>query len=53
MKQVKNLGQSEKARYTARDAELRQMRIIATCLLGFMAVLFVIGSRLEHAYAGH
>ena len=53
MKQVKNLGQSEKARYTARDAELRQMRIIATCLLVFMAVLFVIGSRLEHAYAGH
>lgn len=53
MKPVKHLGQAEKARYDARDAELRQMRIIATCLLGFMAVLFVIGSRLESLYQGH
>ncbi len=53
VKQVKHLGQSEKARYDARDAELRQMRIVATSLLAFMAVLFIIGSRLEHNYLGY
>jgi uncharacterized membrane-anchored protein YjiN (DUF445 family) len=53
VKSVKHLGQAEKARYDARDAELRQMRIIATCLLASMAVLFVIGSRLESLYQGH
>ena len=43
MKSVDKLGQSEKTRYAERDAELRQMRIIATGLLIFMVLLFVAG----------
>jgi uncharacterized membrane-anchored protein YjiN (DUF445 family) len=53
VKSVDKLGQSEKARYAERDAELRQMRIIATALLLFMAALFVAGSHLETRYEGH
>ncbi len=53
MKSAKNLGQSEKTRYAQRDAELRQMRVIATGLLCFMVVLFVIGNHLESTRAGH
>jgi uncharacterized membrane-anchored protein YjiN (DUF445 family) len=52
VKAINHLGQSEKSRYEMRDAELRQMRIIATGLLAFMAVLFIAGSRLENAYHG-
>ena len=43
VKAVNQLGLSEKARYAARDTELRQMRIIATALLLCMAALFVFG----------
>jgi uncharacterized membrane-anchored protein YjiN (DUF445 family) len=53
VKSTSNLGQSEKARYAQRDAELRQMRIIATGLLLFMCVLFFIGNRLETTYQSH
>ncbi len=53
MKSVDKLGQSEKTRYAERDAELRQMRIIATGLLLFMVVLFVAGNYLETRYEGH
>jgi uncharacterized membrane-anchored protein YjiN (DUF445 family) len=53
VKPARHLGQTEKSRYDVRDAELRQMRVIATCLLAFMALLFVGGSRLEHIYGGH
>lgn len=53
MKSASNLGQSEKTRYAARDAELRQMRIIATGLLCFMCVLFFVGNRLENTLQGH
>ena len=53
MKSVTNLGQSEKTRYAARDAELRQMRIIATGLLLFMCALFFVGNRLETTYHSH
>ena len=41
VKALNQLGLSEKARYAERDAELRQMRIIATALLLCMAALFV------------
>jgi uncharacterized membrane-anchored protein YjiN (DUF445 family) len=44
------LGQSEKARYQAREAELRQMRRIATGLLLAMAMLFVAGKYLEQNF---
>jgi uncharacterized membrane-anchored protein YjiN (DUF445 family) len=53
VKSSDQLGQSEKQRYDKRDAELRQMRIIATCLLAFMVLLFVIGNRLENNQGGH
>ncbi len=53
MKPVGNLGQTEKTRYAQRDAELRQMRIIATGLLLFMCVLFLVGNRLETSYHSH
>jgi uncharacterized membrane-anchored protein YjiN (DUF445 family) len=52
VKPVNNLGQSEKARYAQRDAELRQMRIIASCLLLFMCALFIAGNYMESRYAG-
>ncbi len=52
VKSVNNLGQSEKARYVERDAELRKMRVIATALLLFMVLLFVIGNRLETTIGG-
>jgi uncharacterized membrane-anchored protein YjiN (DUF445 family) len=52
VKSVKSLGQSEKSRYVERDSELRKMRIIATGLLLFMAVLFVIGHQLETHWHG-
>jgi uncharacterized membrane-anchored protein YjiN (DUF445 family) len=47
VKAVNQLGQSERERYIWRDDELRKMRIIATALLGLMAVLFVVGIQLE------
>ena len=53
MKSANQLGQSEKTRYAERDAELRQMRIIATALLLFMVALFVAGNYLETRYQGH
>ena len=53
MKPIKQQGQSEQGRYAERDRELRQMRIIATGLLIVMAILFVIGSRLENSFGGH
>ncbi len=53
MKSADQLGQSEKTRYAARDAELRQMRIIATGLLCFMVLLFVGGNYMETRYEGH
>ncbi len=53
MKPIKQPGQSEQGRYAERDRELRQMRVIATGLLIGMAVLFVLGSRLENTYGGH
>ena len=53
MKSIGKLGQTEKARYAERDAELRQMRIIATGLLFGMVVLFVIGNHLETTLKGH
>jgi uncharacterized membrane-anchored protein YjiN (DUF445 family) len=53
VKSVNQLGLSEKARYAEREAELRQMRIIATGLLCFMVVLFVIGNHLETTLKGH
>ena len=53
MKSAKQLSQSEKTRYAVRDTELRHMRIIATGLLIFMAMLFIVGNRLEHHYQGH
>ncbi len=53
MKSVDKLGQSEKTRYAERDAELRQMRIIATGLLLFMVLLFVAGNHMETRYEGH
>jgi uncharacterized membrane-anchored protein YjiN (DUF445 family) len=53
VKSVGKLGQSEKARYAERDAELRQMRMVATGLLCFMVVLFVIGNNLETTLKGH
>lgn len=53
MKTVDQLGNSEKARYEEREAELRQMRIIATGLLVAMAILFIVGKYLETRYLGH
>jgi hypothetical protein len=53
VKSIDQLGQSEKERYTWRADELRRMRIIATGLLLFMAVLFVIGNYMESRYQGH
>jgi uncharacterized membrane-anchored protein YjiN (DUF445 family) len=53
VKSIDQLGQSEKERYTWRADELRRMRIIATGLLLFMCVLFVIGNHMESRYAGH
>jgi uncharacterized membrane-anchored protein YjiN (DUF445 family) len=53
VKSVDKLGQSEKTRYAERDAELRQMRIIATGLLLFMVLLFVAGNYMETRYEGH
>lgn len=47
MKSVNQLGQAERERYVWRDEELRKMRRIATALLAFMAVLFVVGIQLE------
>jgi uncharacterized membrane-anchored protein YjiN (DUF445 family) len=52
VKSANNLGQSEKSRYIERDADLRKMRIIATGLLLFMAVLFVVGKQLETNWHG-
>jgi uncharacterized membrane-anchored protein YjiN (DUF445 family) len=55
VKAVSQLNQSERERYRWRDDELRKMRVIATCLLGLMAVLFVLGIQLErsvHSYWG-
>lgn len=52
VKAVGNLGQSEKARYAKRDAELRHMRMFATALLLFMVVLFIAGNYLERHYLG-
>ena len=40
-------GTAERERYAWRDDELRKMRRIATALLAFMAVLFVVGIQLE------
>jgi uncharacterized membrane-anchored protein YjiN (DUF445 family) len=53
VKPVKSLSQSEKSRYAERDAELRQMRIIATGLLLFMVMLFFAGHYLERHYLGY
>ncbi len=53
VKAVNQLGLSEKARYAERDAELRQMRIIATALLLCMAALFVFGKYMETRYDGY
>lgn len=53
MKSANQLGQSEKTRYAERDAELRQMRIVATGLLCFMVALFVAGNYMETRYEGH
>ena len=53
MKSADKLGQSEKIRYAERDAELRQMRIIATALLLAMAALFVFGKYMETRYDGY
>jgi uncharacterized membrane-anchored protein YjiN (DUF445 family) len=53
VKSVDKLGQAEKARYAERDAELRQMRLVATGLLLGMVVLFVIGNHLETTLQGH
>ena len=53
VKAVNQLGLSEKARYSERDAELRQMRIIATALLLCMAALFVFGIYMETRYDGY
>lgn len=53
MKSVGQLGQTEKARYAAREAELRQMRIIATSLLLFMVILFLVGNHLETRLQGN
>ncbi len=53
MKSADKLGQSEKIRYAERDAELRQMRIIATALLLAMAALFVFGKYMETRYYGY
>lgn len=53
MKNENSLGQSEKERYAERDAELRQMRTIATGLLLVMVVLFVLGSHLETTRQAH
>ncbi len=50
MKAVSQLNQSERERYVWRQDELRRMRIIATCLLGLMAVLFVVGIQLERNF---
>jgi uncharacterized membrane-anchored protein YjiN (DUF445 family) len=47
------LGRSEKTRYEERDVELRQMRIIATSLLLFMGVLFIIGNYTETRLGGY
>jgi uncharacterized membrane-anchored protein YjiN (DUF445 family) len=44
---VNQLGSAERERYIWRDDELRKMRRIATALLAFMAVLFVVGIQLE------
>jgi len=53
VKSADKLGQSEKIRYAERDAELRQMRIIATALLLAMAALFVFGKYMETRYDGY
>ena len=53
MKSANQLGLSEKVRYAERDAELRQMRIIATALLLCMAALFVFGKYMETRYDGY
>jgi uncharacterized membrane-anchored protein YjiN (DUF445 family) len=53
MKPTRKLGLSEKERYAVRESELARMRIIATGLLCSMAILFVIGSRLENEMQGH
>jgi uncharacterized membrane-anchored protein YjiN (DUF445 family) len=53
MKPARQLGLSEKARYRVRESELARMRIIATGLLCLMAILFVIGSRLENELHSH
>ncbi len=53
MIQANHHGQSENTRYQQRADELRKMRVIATGLLIAMAVLFVIGSRIEHMHGGY
>ena len=53
VKAINQLGLSEKARYAERDAELRQMRIIATGLLLCMAALFVFGKYMATRYEGY
>ncbi len=53
MKSVSQLNQSERDRYGWREAELRKMRIVATCLLALMAVLFVVGIQLERNVHTH
>jgi uncharacterized membrane-anchored protein YjiN (DUF445 family) len=53
VKSANQLGQAEKTRYAERDAELRQMRIIATALLLFMVLLFVGGNYMETRYEDH
>lgn len=50
---MQSLGQSEKARYNERDAELRHMRRIATGLLLSMAAMFVAGKYLEQYHNTH
>jgi uncharacterized membrane-anchored protein YjiN (DUF445 family) len=53
MKIARALNHSEQERYSARDNELRRMRIFATSLLVVMALLFILGSRLENLNGGH
>lgn len=53
MKQLTSFGQSEKSRYLERDAELRNMRRLATGLLLLMALLFILGKYLEQNLAIH
>jgi uncharacterized membrane-anchored protein YjiN (DUF445 family) len=53
VKSASKLNQAERERYIWRDDELRKMRRIATALLILMALLFVVGLRLEREVHPH